>query len=87
MSDFWRTKLELDVIAECSVGALTLDGLYATFCDEEGDSTTSRAELAEIAAALVERGMLQAVQSGGATAWLATDEGFALLDSFPQPND
>jgi len=87
MSDFWRTKLELDVIAECSVGALSLGDLYATFCDEEGDSTTSREELAEITAALVERGMLQAVQFDGEAAWLATDEGFALLDSFPQPND
>lgn len=81
-ADFWRLKLELDVLAETSAEARTRTALIAAFTDEDGDSTTTPEELDVIVARLVERGLLQQVVSSQQPAWLATDQGLDLLDSY-----
>ena len=81
-TDFWRLKLELDVLAETSAEAKTRAALIAAFTDEDGDSTTTPSELDGIVAQLVERGLLQRVDSRDLPAWLATDQGLDLLDSY-----
>ncbi len=80
--DFWRLKLELDVLAETSAQARTRPELIAAFTDDEGDSTTSPAELDSIVGSLVERGLLEPVPKRNEPAWLATDAGLDLLDSY-----
>lgn len=81
-ADFWRLKLELDVLAETSAEPRTRPELIAAFTDEDGDSTTTPAELDAIVAHLVERGLLALSPKRGETAWLATDPGLDLLDHY-----
>lgn len=54
----WRMKLELDVLEECRGEPATLDDLVESFTDEDGDSTTSREELASIIDTLSRAGQI-----------------------------
>ncbi len=71
----WRMKLELDVLEECRGEPATLDELVESFTDEDGDSTTSREELATIVDSLARAGQLAA--AGGR--WKITAAGLQRL--------
>lgn len=79
--DFWQLKLELDVLAECSYDPLTLEEIVAAFTDEDGDSTTTEAELLTIITRLVEHRMLSVNDKNGVTAWRITPAGNHFFES------